>query len=135
MSHEIIPLKNIIPVEKPKLEAEFSRRLEICNLLDCLRSNIPLEETLVDIKGFKVRLCHRKDTDKIWVIQEPNCKYYKPFLDHRKYKENHDCGFGLCDNMRDQRHREMYGCPLSKKYGTFIRVNHPDETYMLAKII
>lgn len=134
MSNGIILFRDIEPIEKPKLQEEFLKRLEICNLLGCLRSNLPLEEKLVDIRGFEVRLCHRKN-DKIWVIQEPNCKFYRSFIDHNAYRDNREEGFGFCDNMKDPRHREAYGCPLAKKYGTYLRINHPDETYMFVKTI
>lgn len=131
----IILFKNIMPVERLKFEKEFSQRLETCSPQILLRSDIPLDEQLVNIRGFTVRVCHRKETDKIWVIQEPNCKYYKSFLDHNKYRDNKDDGFGICDNMKDPRQREMYGCPLSKKQGIYTRVNYPEETYVFARMI
>ncbi|MBS3073613.1 hypothetical protein J4465_02365 [Candidatus Pacearchaeota archaeon] len=134
MSHDIIKLKDIHPIEKPKFERELSQKVETCNIKRFLNGPISLELDLMKVTGFDLRLCQRENK-KIWVIQEPRCKFYETFIDHKKYRDHQDGCFGRCKNMVDPRQRELYGCILSKKLGIYIPINYPDEEYVFAKMI
>lgn len=125
----IIKIEQISKEDKPKFQAELSQRVENCDITGFLGAHIQLDSEIVEVKGFNARLCQRKGK-KIWVVQEPICRFYRSFLDHSKYPEHQDNCFGICNNMKDTRQREMYGCIFSRKYGIYIPINHPNEEYV-----
>lgn len=132
MTLEIIKLKQILEVEHPRVQTELSQRVETCDIRGFMGQPIPLNSDKITFKGFKIRLCQRKGK-KIWVVQEPNCKFYQSFLDHKKYRESQDQCFGICKNMQEPKQRETYGCIFSRKYGIYLPNIQDEEGYIFMK--